>query len=211
MSSHGGSVRNMGTRGYDMNNYDPKNYWEERGKNYSVSVDTSLELRNLGALKLLKGSHGDKVLEVGPGYGRICEYMKNNGLVPAGYYDMCDISTSMADECHKRTGIMPLLYENAILPYEDNQFDWLISFSVMLHVPLADIKNHLSEYVRVCKKHFYVATYTGPPDGLAKHCFTHNYIELFLMFGLEIVSEKTFMTGLRTNWLLKKGELKCES
>ena len=189
-----------------MNNYNPKQYWEERGKNYSVSVefDTSTELRNLGALKLLRGSHSDKVLEVGPGYGRICEYMKNNGLVPAGYYDMCDISTSMADECQKRTGIIPLLYENEILPYKDNKFDWLISFSVMLHVPPADIESHFSEYVRVCKKHFYIATYTGTSEGLAKHVFAHNYTDLFSMFNLETVSEKTFMKGLRTNWLLKK-------
>ena len=187
-----------------MNDYDPKTYWEERGKDYSVSVDTSDELRNLAKLRLLHGRYMDSVLEMGSGYGRIYSYLNAQGLLEDSDYSMCDISESMIKECYKRTGIHPLLWDGKTLPYENNKFDWLISFSVLLHVPPSDLKDHFAECLRVCKKYLYIATYNGPAKRLAKHNFAHDYQELFSALDVKILNEKTFRNGLRVNWLLKK-------
>ncbi len=190
-----------------MTDYDPKTYWEERGKDYRVSVDTSAELRNLARLRLLQGWYSDQILEVGSGYGRIYEYLKSNGLFAKGSYSMCDISQSMVDECLKRTGIRPRLCTETTLPFDDESFDWIISFSVMLHVPMTEIIPTFREHLRVCKKYFYIATYLDAKNvdcRLAKHCFLHDYRYIIDFFKLEIVSEKLFMDGQRVNWLLKK-------
>jgi len=185
-------------------NYDPKQYWEERGKNYTVSADTSMELKNLAGLISEYARAGDFFLEIGSGYGRIFQFLMDNDFLANKSYSMCDISQSMIYNCYINTGIMPGLWDGKILPYEDNCFDWTISFSVMLHVPPADIFNHFKENIRVCKKYLYIATYYGPKRGLAKHNFRHSYDLMIEELDLKIIDKKIFMDGLRVNWLLEK-------
>ncbi len=187
-----------------MSDYDPEKYWQERGKDYKVSVDTSAELRNLARLRLLQGWYSDQILEVGSGYGRIYEHLKSNRVIEAQHYSMCDISQSMINECYRRTGIKPLRCTTDVLPYDDESFDWIISFSVFLHVPPDDLFEFFKEHVRVCKKYLYIATYVGHADALAKHCFRHDYVKLIVEFNMKIINQKIFMDGKRVNWLLKK-------
>lgn len=191
-----------------MNNYDPKTYWEKRGEDYKVSVDTSDELRNLARLILLHGDldpfKGDLFLEVGSAYGRIFKYLESQKLIRSHRYLMCDIAESMITKCSQETGIIPDLWNGVRLPYPDDKFEWVISFSVLLHVPSVELEGHFKECLRVCYKYFYIATYTGVSENLASHNFAHDYQKLFSKFDIEIVNEKTFKDGIRTNWLLMK-------
>ena len=184
--------------------YDPKKYWEDRGKNYSVSFDTSEELENLKELCFQYSRGGHLFLDIGSGYGRIFKHLVDNKCLENKAYFMCDISESMICECKKQVGFEPLLWDGKCLPYLDNFFDWVISFSVMLHVPPKEIDRHFEETIRVSKKYIYIATYYGPKRGLAKHNFIHSYDLIIEDFNLQIVDRKIFRGGLRINWLLEK-------
>jgi len=185
-------------------NYNPNQYWQERGKNYTVSADTSIELMTLRYLLKILGKNDQKILEVGPGYGRIYNYLKEDLSIDLFHFTMCDFVKSMREECEARTGIKPDLWNGKKLPYSDNAFDWVISFSVMLHVPESNILKHFEETIRVADRYIYIATYYGPNKGLAKHCFSHDYDSMVDRFKLEVVYKRSFMDGLRVNWLLKK-------
>lgn len=185
-------------------NYIPKKYWQERGKNYSVSADTSKELLSLKYLLKVFGKKNDNILEIGSGYGRIYNYLNESQDFEIPFYTMCDFVKSMRDECENQTGIRPDPWDGKTLPYYGDIFDWVISFSVMLHVPPSVFYNHFRETVRVSRKYIYIATYYGPNKNLSKHCFRHNYDSLIEEFKLDIVYKRLFMEGKRINWLLRK-------
>ena len=116
---------------------------------------------------------------------------------------LCDFVESMRYNCLRNTDRLPDYWDGKILPYSDNSFDFVISFSVLLHVPSCDIENIIAEHIRVCRKHFFIATYAGGLGKLAEHCFEHDYKSLFEKFEIKIVDEKFFQNGLRVNWLLE--------
>jgi len=184
--------------------YDPKIYWENRGKDYKVSVDTTLELKNLSDLVKQYSKAGDFFLEIGSGYGRVFKFLVDDDALLNRCYLMCDISETMIAECKKRTGIAPKLWDGENLTYKKDAIDFIISFSVLLHVPPDKIFDHMKEMVRVAQKYIYIATYVGSDEGLAEHCFSHDYFLYFHVFNLKIIDEQWFMDGKRINWLLEK-------
>ncbi len=191
--------------------YDPENYWHERGANYVAPGEDAErpEVENLIGI-VRNYTEIPNMLEVGSGYGRIYEDIRNElATCPIWAttfdlsYTMCDFVESMRYKCLRNTGILPDYWDGNELPYNDNEFDLVISFSVLLHVTPDKIEQVLEEHVRVCKKHLFIATYFGGLDGLAPHCFEHDYKILFEKMGLKIIDEKFFQAGLRVNWLLK--------
>lgn len=183
--------------------YNPEKYWQDRGEDYRVSFDTSKELLNLSTLiKIYRHPH-DQFLDIGSGYGRLYQYLTKDNLILESRYWMIDFVRSMIEKCHLQTGKRPQWWDGKKLPFTDNGFDWIISFSVFLHVPPEDLHDVFKEHVRVCKKYMFIATYTGNDERLAKHCFRHDYETLFDMFDLDIRDSKTY-TDKRTNWLLAK-------
>jgi SAM-dependent methyltransferase len=188
--------------------YDPKKYWEARGMDYKVSDDTSAELENLRKLIFSFGDFEGIVsrntfLEIGSGYGRLFQSLSET--VYKDLFWMCDISQSMIDKCFHNTGIMPNLWDGVTLPYDDNFFDWVISFSLLLHVPHNNINQIFKEHIRVCKKYIFIATYSHGLKRLAEHCFQHDYKALINDSNLKIIDEKYFQQGnaLRVNYLLR--------
>jgi len=145
----------------------------------------------------------DRFLEIGSGYGRIYQYLQK--LVRRDLFWMCDISQSMIDKCFRTIDIMPDLWDGTTLPYVDKYFDWVISFSVLLHVPPKDINQVFKEHLRVCKKYIFIATYSHGLKKLAGHCFQHDYKALIRDNDLKIIDEKYFQVGnaLRVNYLLE--------
>jgi SAM-dependent methyltransferase len=101
--------------------------------------------------------------------------------------------------CELRTGLRVDWWDGITLPYEDDSFDWVISFSVLLHVPPSDIARHVSEMLRVARRYLFVSTYTGSGDGLAAHCFAHDYA---LFDGLCEVEYRHFSEEDNTQWLI---------
>lgn len=186
--------------------YDPETYWHKRGADYQApgEVLESPEVINLKKKICFLANEKTKFLEVGSGYGRI--YIELSTMHPTGdiYYSMCDFVESMRYNCLRNTDILPDYWNGKTLPYSDNRFDFVISFSVLLHVPPDMIETVFAEHIRVCKKHLFVATYAGGLDRLASHCFEHDYKKLFKKHDIKIVDEKFFQNGLRVNWLLEK-------
>ena len=187
--------------------YNPEDYWHKRGADYQASGEAleAVEVENLK--KLIKPIYilnkRMEFLEVGSGYGRIYNELEDSNIYfPLGNYSMCDFVESMRYNCLRNTDILPDYWNGKTLPYPDKQFDFVISFSVLLHVPPSDIEDVFAEHIRVCKKHFFIATYNSGLDHLAPHCFEHDYKKLFEKHDLKIIDEKFFQNGLRANWLL---------
>ena len=195
--------------------YNPEDYWRKRGADYQASGEVleAIEVENLKNIIWHFTDDDALFLEVGSGYGRIYKEL----LFPLGAlkintaieenkrnnYTMCDFVESMRYNCLRNTDILPDYWNGRTLPYSDKKFDLVISFSVLLHVPPADIETVFAEHIRVCKKYFFIATYNAGFDRLASHCFEHNYKSLFEKHDLKIIDEKFFQNGLRVNWLLE--------
>ena len=188
--------------------YNPENYWHKRGADYQASGEALEvpEVENLKKLMALSDSRNitiNTALEVGSGYGRIFKELIIAGIFQPQHYGMCDFVESMRYNCLRNTGKLPIYWDGKTLPYDDDQFDLVISFSVFLHVPPDMIEPVFAEHIRVCKKYFFIATYNGGLDRLAPHCFEHDYRKLFEKHDLKIIDEKFFQNGLRVNWLLE--------
>ena len=121
---------------------------------------------------------------------------------------MCDFVESMRYKCLRNTNILPDYWDGNELPYNNNEFDLVISFSVLLHVEPDKIEHILKEHARVCNRYIFIATYLGGlnPNALAPHCFEHDYRSIFEKLNLKIEDEKFYQAGMRVNWLLRKEE-----
>ena len=200
--------------------YDPEKYWHDRGADY-VAPGEQAEEPEVKNFHELMYDHDlflyKKILEVGSGYGRIYDEtepmirMFSAELGPftkdGSKYTMCDFVESMRYKCLRNTGVLPDYWNGSELPYNNNEFDLVISFSVLLHVLPEKIEQILREHVRVCNKYIFIATYFGGLDRLAPHCFEHDYKNLFEKLNLKIEDEKFFQAGLRVNWLLNKKDV----
>jgi len=187
-------------------NYKPKEYWEVRGENYQVSIDTSDELFFL--MEIIRDGFqkpwNTQFLEIGSGYGRIYQYLSQFWPIDFNNFTMCDFVESMRRECLKSTGILPDYWNGKTLPYSNNQFDFVISFSLLLHVTPDMINQVFSEHIRVSKKHIFIATYAGGLEKTAAHCFEHDYEGLIKVYGLRIIKAKIWQEKHRINFLLEK-------
>ncbi len=66
------------------------------------------------------------VLEIGPGTGTLCWYLKNQGILNDINYSMVDFSNSLNLLCRSLNGVKPDIWDGSKLPYENNQFDLII-------------------------------------------------------------------------------------
>jgi 2-polyprenyl-3-methyl-5-hydroxy-6-metoxy-1,4-benzoquinol methylase len=185
--------------------YDPIPFWERRGASCPTG-DTSLEPLALSMGKIVTEHQrdGDTFLDVGAGWGRVYLWLQKNGIVDAGEYSMCDIAQSSIDKCSEMTGIVPRWWDSITLPYDDESFDWVISFSVLLHVPPADIAQHVAELVRVTRRYLFVSTYNGRGLPLQPWCFEHDYDDVFETAGLTPLGYGWNMNLIQGQWLLGK-------
>ena len=193
-------------------NYNPEKYWHERGANYIAPGEDAEKPEVENLIKNIRDL-GDipNTLEVGSGYGRLYKMLHSEiAVCPISAstfdfsYTMCDFVESMRYKCLRNTSFLPDYWDGNELPYNDNEFDLVISFSVLLHVTPDKIEQVLKEHVRVCNRHIFIATYFGGLDRLAPHCFEHDYKSMFEKMGLKIEDEKFYQGGLRANWLLEK-------
>jgi len=182
----------------DRPGYHPRSYWQWRGNDYE-EPECPEELDSLDSW--LQSLEPKNILEVGSGWGRL--YLRWQALELRGTFTMCDFAKSMLDGCERETGVRPDVWDGGTLPYPDDSFDFVLSFSVMLHVPPEDIKTMLAEHVRVASRWLFVATLNSYDDQLSPHCFVHDYEPMFKEFGLAAVSKIEF--GDRAHWLLRKG------
>ena len=190
--------------------YEPLAYWERRGADYRdppPNLEDRDEVPNL--VRWVGQANPESVLEVGSGRGRIYQAFQAAGIQVD--FRMCDIAESMRRGCRVRTGVLPDPWDGVRLPYEDAAFDLVISFSVLLHVPPADLESHLCELARVARRRLFVATCTAAEGPLAPHCFLHDYATVLRRSDLTIAREQAYQSKgwTRTHWLLEKGAAPC--
>lgn len=88
---------------------------------------------------------GFRILDIGSGNGGISEYFAQNNQV-----ESVDVEDKRSDET-KLNGVAAFtVVDSEALPFDDNQFDIVLSHHVIEHV--SDHKRHLSEISRVTKK-----------------------------------------------------------
>ncbi|CAN7418640.1 class I SAM-dependent methyltransferase [Mesorhizobium sp. LjNodule214] len=90
---------------------------------------------------------GMKMLEVGSGSGYICKYFSEIGFGFEGTF-----AVDVADERQVESGYQFSLVHDALLPFPDREFDFIISNHVIEHVgPERNQMVHLSEIKRCLK------------------------------------------------------------
>lgn len=156
--------------------YNPQRYWEKRAPSYSQAPPQH-ELENFQ--QWMQELRPKSILEVGSGWGVIYQALASIGL--GHVTSLCDISPTMCQNCEQRTGVLPVLWDGTTLPFENDRFEVVVSFNVMLHVPPSRIEHFISEHMRVARRYLFVATYVpaATPERLAAHVFVHDYYKLF--------------------------------
>lgn len=81
------------------------------------------------------------------------------------------------------------LAELSGLPYEDKSFDVAVTVMVLLHTPPQEIQQTIRELGRVAKALLLLEHVYPPQAKLSPHVFNHNYRDLAVELGYEIVSE----------------------
>lgn len=181
--------------------FDPEDYWKKRGWRYSGQPNTD-EYMYMADLVEKYTEHCAMLAEIGSGWGRVYKELHKCGLLTHRTLVMYDFVKSMRVVCAQETGWRPIKWDGKRIPSPDNHYHFVISASVLLHVPPESIKQVFSEHIRISKRYLYVATYTGRQKRLAEHCFWHDYEALFYKHQLTVIDSRPYLN--RTNWLLEK-------
>lgn len=187
--------------------YNPKRYWQKRGKHYE-HLESQDELVNLEICIREYPPERRRLLEIGAGDGRVYLFLKDKALGLEDRFAMCDFVDSFRSACMRNTGIMPDKWNGKSLIYGDSSFYFVISFSVLLHVPSPNIDSFFKEHVRVAEKYLFIATWhekeKEPRRKSSSHCFEHDYFSLFERNNLRILKNMECENPKRGNWLLEK-------
>lgn len=187
-----------------LTEYEPVEYWDRRGRERSIGLEVP-DRPGEEMLRVIRANQtpSDGFLEVGAGQGRIFLFLERNGAVEREKYVMCDIAWSNVVRCSEATGRECDIWDGVTLPYFSNWFEWVLSYSVLLHVPPAAIRRHIEELARVANRWVFVSTYDGPDREFAPHCFKHDYSPLFAAAGLREVSRSWHEEEQQMQWLLE--------
>ncbi len=171
--------------------YNPKLYWEERGKHFTHSERID-ELQFLESIISILPPVPASILDVGSGDGRVYSHLKKANIIDKHNYKMCDFADSFRINCFKNTGVMPDKWDGEKIRYKDNEFDRVISFCVMLHVPMDKIDIFLKEHIGVSKNILFIATWHEKDViyNVEDYCVPHDYYNLFANNKLGILYDR---------------------
>ena len=89
-------------------------------------------------------TNSNKILEIGVGNKIVNNYLKNLGL----NVECCDFDSNLKPD---KVG------DIRKLPFKDSQFDTVVAFEVVEHIPFADFEKSLSELYRVSRKNVIIS------------------------------------------------------
>ncbi len=107
-----------------------------------------------GLVELFKSKKANKILDIGPGFGRNFIYLAKKGFDVYGF-DSSKLAVKELREKIKKeklNGHIILHDMNKKFPYRSNFFDAVLSISVMHHSKYENIKKIIAEIERVLKK-----------------------------------------------------------
>lgn len=153
----------------DMKAYNMKEYWNKRAEFFEEDefkaicvFNANKELnriynalqRQLLSRLLKKSGKGKTVLEIGCGIGRWAAYLQED---PAVCYTGIDISPKMVEIAKRRIPSAAFFTMSAdALTFSDEQFDLVVSVTVLHHIPLTQQYKAVAEMCRVTKKGGYI-------------------------------------------------------
>jgi SAM-dependent methyltransferase len=150
------SVNNRKVEGFEFPGFPD----DELQKQFVGSSNESAMIEGFEFFKVLKGysaalgkpfNNTTKVLDFGCGWGRFLRIFTNY-ITDENLYGV-DIDPFIIEECHKNQvpGNISRIFPNGNLPYPDNFFDCVMSYSVFTHLPEYIHNNWIKEIARVSK------------------------------------------------------------
>jgi hypothetical protein len=161
--------------------YESKKYWNNRPNPNKGTEPEAVDKKFIPLF--LKGA--EHVLEFGVGVGRMFPFYKGLNVIGVDFakqYQVICISKSM-DLCLKYKHIIHDVHKKP-LPLEDQEIEKGLLIKVLLHAPHDEAITIIQEMGRVCKE-VLIISYNGKADGLAEHCFKHNYKKMLDDLGFE--------------------------
>jgi len=168
--------------------YDSKTYWNNRPNPNKGTKPENIDARHIPPF--LVGARS--VVEFGPGVGRMYQFYKGlnvTGIDFAKQYEDAATQSAIAAGVSMYTHRIHDVHEKPT-PYKDNQFEKGLLIKVLLHAPHFEAVRILKEVGRIAEE-VLVITYGGTQDGLAQHCFVHDYEELLEDVGATVHEFKT--------------------
>jgi len=180
-----------------MKKYNIVDYWNTRKNPCTKDVERFVKLTklNLSFVKL-QVSGCKKILDFGPGYGRV--FSAYIGVKEVVGLDVTrQHEEKLIEESKKQKFLFKFIckkYEVDKLEFDDKEFDAVVSSQVFLHQPPDIIENIMKELIRVGKK-VIVITYMDTKKNYDtienyskdnRYCFNYNYYKICKMNGWDI-------------------------
>ncbi|MCA2003446.1 MAG: class I SAM-dependent methyltransferase [Candidatus Nitrosotenuis sp.] len=163
-----------------LGRYDPKSYWEKRGKVFAKENPYSLhEYRKQEEefVNYLNSIQFSSVLEFGCGYGRMSKIMLENFNLSR--YVGIDISPDLVLAAKKNTGRFPSCrFENTTVQdfKSDEKFDLVFGIEVLQHIRPSELDTAVDRLVHLSNRHIInLDVYSKNAGSMAKHNFVHDY------------------------------------
>jgi len=141
-------------------------------------------------VEYLKNIEFNTVFEFGCGFGRVAKLIIDNFNI--NEYVGVDISLGQINNAKKQGLDKAKFYHSAILDFStEKKFDLVIGTGVAMHIPEKQIIPTIQKLISLSKKHIINIDAYEPnlTRRLARHCFNHNYKEIYTKQGLDV---KTF-------------------
>ena len=147
--------------------YNPKEFWEDRRK-FALDIDEPFKKEE--DIKTIIDLNYENVLEIGCGRQNFSILPNYLGLDFSKRALKGQRNMMCTDVCH--------------LPFRNESFDIVVSRTVLMHIP--NIIEAIEEIKRVCKKAvLLIEFHSDSPVKLAKHCFNHDYEQLFCDWNID--------------------------
>lgn len=131
-----------------------KELWEDfyAENKYSMWYPDESTIKLFGKLSKDIDFKDLKALDLGCGVGRNTVFLSEKGLDAIGI-DISKNAIELAKENAKKNGqnTQFSVYDGKTLPFEDNFFDFIISFGVLDHIPMEDALRIMEEVKRTLK------------------------------------------------------------
>jgi glycosyltransferase involved in cell wall biosynthesis len=167
-----------------MKTYDPRAYWEEKGRYFMKAMEGLVDRKTWEIDGLIKRHLQEvdfkKVLEVGCGYGKCMEVIKR--YFPNVHLVGVDISLELLKNLRQFLNRpSSVSVANALsLPFKDNMFDVVFTHGLFIHIPHDRINDCIREVMRVARIGLFIESSKGQ-DTL--YYFSHDYLKLFQGLG----------------------------
>lgn len=180
------------------------NNWVDDGHEWSEYFVTTDNLWNNIYPKMEKYLNGE-VLEIAPGYGRITKYLLE--LEKVDDLSVIDLNRNCIAKCIDKFGSKIKNYivnDGLTLNFNDNTFDFIISFDSFVHMTKDVIESYIKEIYRTLKSggygfihhsHFY--SESQPTKNIAGRSDMNPMLfkEYVEKYNMEIISQEDFRTS----------------